>query len=129
MEKKLNNDEKNLLLKDLCARLPYKPQVEIIKDGTSITDKLTTATIKYLEGGCWDVKPYLLPLSSMTDEQKEIYCQLQQKVIYNSKGVVTEDVMNYINWCYENHLDVNDLIPKGLAIDATNLNIYLYESK
>lgn len=115
---------KELLLKDLCARLPYKPQVEIIKDGTSITDKLTTATIKYLEGGYWDVKPYLYPLSSMTEEQKEIYCQLQQKVIYNSKGVVTKDVMNYVNWCYENHLDVNDLIPKGLALDATNLNIY-----
>ena len=64
-----------------------------------------------------DVKPYLFPLSSMTDEEKEEYCQLQQKV-------VNEDVTKYINYCYKNHFDVNNLIPIGLAIDATNLNIY-----
>ena len=57
-------------------------------------------------------------------EQKEKYCQLQDMVIYNSKGLVTKDVMEYVNWCYENHLDINDLIPKGLALDATGLNIY-----
>ena len=67
--------------------------------------------------------PYLFPLSSMTDEQKEEYCSLQQKVIYN-KGLVNSDVMEYVNWCYKNHIDINNLIPMGLAIDATKLNIY-----
>lgn len=71
-----------------------------------------------------EVKPYLFPLSSMTDEQKEEYCQLQQKIIYNSKGIINEDITEYINWCYQKHLDINDLIPKELAIDATGLNIY-----
>ena len=70
------------------------------------------------------IKLYLFPLSSMTEEEKEEYCQLQQRVIYNSKGVVNEDVTKYINWCYEKHLDINNLIPMGLAIDATGLNIY-----
>ena len=60
----------------------------------------------------------------MTDEQMEEYCQLQQKIIYNSKGPVNKDIIEYINWCYKNHLDINDLIPMGLAIDATGLNIY-----
>ena len=71
-----------------------------------------------------DFKPYLFPLSSMTDAEKEKYCQLQQRVIYNSKGPVNEDVTKYINWCYKKHFDINNLIPKGLAIDATGLNIY-----
>ena len=120
----MKQEEKDLLIKDLCARFPYKPQVEIIKDGISITDKLTTATIKYLEGGYWEVKPYLFSLLYLTEEQAIKYCELQQRVIYNNDGVINEDVINYVNWCYENHLDINNLIPKGLAIDCTNLNIY-----
>ena len=71
-----------------------------------------------------EYKPYLFPLSSMTEEEKEEYCQLQQRIIYNSKGVVNEDVAKYINWCYKKHLDINNLISMGLAIDATELNIY-----
>ena len=63
-------------------------------------------------------------MSSMTDAEKEEYCQLQQRVIYNSKGPVNEDVTKYINWCYKKHLDINNLIPIGLAIDATGLDIY-----
>ena len=70
------------------------------------------------------VKPYLFPLSSITEAQKEEYCSLQQKVIYNNKGLVNSDTMEYVNWCYKNHIDINNLIPRGLAINATNLNIY-----
>jgi hypothetical protein len=77
---------------------------------------------KYVE--IEEVRPYLFPISSMTEEQKEEYCQLQQKIIYNSKGIVNVDVMNYTIWCYKNHIDINGLIPMGLAMDATNKNIY-----
>ena len=133
----MTQEDKDLLLKDICARLPYgvkclyfDPEV-----GTDWVDRIEYIYPFDLEVGVdqWimeidAIKPYLLPLSSMTEAQKDIYCQLQQKVIYNSKGVVTEDVMNYVNWCYENHLDINDLIPKGLALDATNLNIYENQS-
>ena len=59
-----------------------------------------------------------------TEEQKEEYCSLQQKVIYNNKGLVNSDVMEYVNWCYKNHIDINNLIPMGLSIDATKLSIY-----
>lgn len=130
---------KNLVIKDITARLSYNVKCKILE--TNETKIL--ASINYdRENTLFDFwgddrkiqyeyqlylsefKPYLFPLSSMTEKQKEIYCQLQQKVIYNSKGVVNKDVMEYVNWCYENHLDVNDLIPKGLAINATGLNIY-----
>lgn len=135
----MKQKEKELLIKDLCARLPYGVKAlycDYIKKkdvfGTIeviYIDKYDDITdcdvgIIYWKLGLSEIKPCLFPLSSMTEEQKDIYCQLQQKVIYNSKGFVTEDVINYINWCYKNHLDINDLIPKGLAIDATGLNIY-----
>lgn len=128
-------EEKQLLLRDLCGRLPYGVKFECNKKVYTakgldliVTDEgdweyaVTAKGIDPIEIGF--IKPYLYPFSSMSEEQKETYCQLQQKVIYNSKRLVTEDVMNFINWCYENHLDVNDLIPNGLAIDATGKNIY-----
>lgn len=120
-------EEIELLLKDICARLPYKPQVEIIKDGTSITDKLTTATIKYLEYGYWEVKPYLYPLSSMTKEQskelEEIDPEFYSLICSNGEIYVSMDVRGY-DWLNRNHFDYRGLIPMGLAIDCTNLNIY-----
>lgn len=128
----MTQEEKDLLIKDLCARLPYHTRVKLwLKDGTTEEGALD------LEHNYGDVlrdtfyydkivkiKPYLFPLSSMTEEEKEEYCQLQQRVIYNSKGVINEDVTKYINWCYKKHLDINNLIPMELAIDATGLNIY-----
>ena len=123
----MDTKNKELLLKDLCARLPYGVIVETTKGKGHVCD--INLTIFGYEFGVNvnptirdnfsinDVKPYLFPLSSMTDEEKEEYCQLQQKV-------VNEDVTKYINYCYKNHFDVNNLIPIGLAIDATNLNIY-----
>ena len=136
--------EKELLLRDLCARLPYGVKIQF-KTNSVIENKykfiynvdgeyeyinigksnLTLDIIKMLSNNCIDeIKPYLFPMSSMTDAEKEEYCQLQQRVIYNSKGVINEDVTKYINWCYKKHLDINNLIPMELAIDATNLNIY-----
>lgn len=130
-----------LLLKDLCARLPYKPIVQIDDcgiwnlrgidhdDSAKLRDRVIVWYGKNYPSSVnsfpiIDCKPCLFPLSSMTDDKKEEYCQLQQRIIYNSKGVVNEDITKYINWCYKNHFDINNLIPMGLAIDATGLNIY-----
>ena len=124
----MTQEQKDLLLKDLCARLPYEVKVSVndkveIVDGISVLDNV-------IDYGSWlsseveEVKPYLFPLESMTEEQKEEYCNLQQKIIYNSKGLINSDIMEYVNWCYKNHIDINNLISLGLAIDATNLNIY-----
>jgi hypothetical protein len=125
-------ENKELLLKDLSARLPYKVKASYYgaEEEREIWDEIEGITLDgYVDIGQYSlpiesVKPYLFPFSSLTEEQKEEYCQLQQKIIYNSKGVVNEDITEYINWCYKKHLDINGLIPKGLAIDATGLNIY-----
>ena len=135
----MTQENKELVLKDLCARLPDKVIVDYaynafdVRKGNYVKHGSKCILNCYLldvfisprqnEKGEY-IKPYLFPLSSMTNEEKEEYCQLQQRIIYNSKGTVNEDVTKYINWCYKKHLDINNLIPMGLAIDATGLNIY-----
>ena len=130
----MTQEEKDLLLKDLCARLPY--QVVCIDTNINVVGTLSQIGMHYdmctldIDKGdsesCYipNCKPYLFPLSSMTEEQKEEYVSLQQRVIYNSQGLVNLDVMKYVDWCYKHHIDINSLIPIGLANDATGLNIY-----
>ena len=131
MEKELlNTFDKELLLKDLSSRLPYGVKVNGVfliydKDKDKILYKECVKELNYNHLRHYgNLKPYLFPLSSMTEEQKEEYVSLQQRVIYNSQGPVNLDVMKYIDWCYKHHIDINGLIPIGLAIDATGLNIY-----
>jgi hypothetical protein len=67
------------------------------------------------------IKPYLFPMSSMTDEQKKEYALVMSgnNLSYSHLlGMSAED------WLNKNHFDYRGLIDKGLAIDATNLNIY-----
>ena len=129
----MTQEGKDLLFRDLCARIPYNVKCYNSKYRPDLAEEIICITVNYnhpcVQLGTYlykleQVKPYLFPLLSMTEEEKEEYCQLQQRVIYNSKGVINEDVTKYINWCYKKHLDINNLIPMGLAIDATGLNIY-----
>ena len=117
-------EEKKLLLKDLCCRLPYEVKIHVGKTQRIEVFEDINLCIGSINNTYADVKPYLFPLSSLTEEQKEEYVGLQQRVIYNSKGLINSDVMEYVNWCYKNHIDINNLIPMGLALDATGLNIY-----
>ena len=133
----MTQEDKSLLLKDLCARLPYG--VKMIDTEPYSAEHNPILTLSYISEdnciGCragkgfmatslGSIKPYLFPLSSMTEEQKEEYVELQQRVIYNGQSLVNLDVMKYVDWCYKNHIDINSLIPMSLAIDATGLNIY-----
>lgn len=121
-------ENKELLLKDLCARLPYG--VKVLVDNKHWCDfdghapsKITfdnSYRLVFLGTELGYVKPYLFPLSSMTEEQKE-----EQEAHFTCiKHDMSFSICRYMEWCYKNHLDVNGLIPKGLAIDATGLNIY-----
>ena len=117
-------EEKELLLKDLCARLPYKIAVEDEYGDTLYLDYKDVHFEHYvnniLEG---NIKPYLFPLSSMTEEQK--------KELSSFDPFKTDEVKTLGDWAIrlvefynKHHLDYHGLIEKGLAIDATGLNIY-----
>lgn len=117
------NNDKELLLKDLCARLPYgvKLQFNHIITSPAILKGINKDFIECDIAACEleDVKPYLFPLSSITEEQeKELnnYLTTDKKIMMGS--------VKEIDWLYKHHFDVHNLIHYGLAIDATNLNIY-----
>lgn len=123
----MTQEEKQLLLKDLCARLPYWVKINIRNDYTlSMEDMelnpyhLTTASYDVEYRG---LRPYLRPMSSMTEEEKEEYCDLQDKFLYSSQYPVT-DAYELFDWLNAHHFDFRNLIEKGLAIDCTGLNIY-----
>ena len=82
-----------------------------------------------------DCKPYLFPLSSMTDEQENEWDNLHLNPLgevlegkFNGKEehmqLLSKSMADPIQWCCKNHFDCRGLIPMGLAIDATGKNIY-----
>ena len=142
MEKELLNSGNELLLKDLCARLPYGVKCIVKSDGyvgviSSIESQYGVVTFDdgRQEEIC-DIKPCLYPLSSMTKEQKREYHQSTSKDIDILQDVILERIngkdntnkhaiaYNGIDWLNTHHFDYRGLIEKGLAIDATGLNIY-----
>ena len=127
----MEKDLKDILLKDLCARLPYGVKVESVfinpdtKEHKSCGIEVFNATsLLMIRDGLGEFKPYLFPISSMSEEKIE---ELLDIVIptNNGSGVIEEsNIGKYMDWCYKNHFDYIGLIEKGLAIDATGLNIY-----
>ena len=123
----MKQEDKELLLKDLCARLPYNVicQVEFKENGKYNSKVMLLSGIftdeAYFttkDGSIYsnEYKPYLFPLSSMTEEQKK-------KWFYklSSDYNITYDT---VDWCNKNHFDYRGLIDKSLALDANGLNIY-----
>ena len=128
----MTQEEKQLLLKDLCGRLQYyKLQVQyndkdwlVIGYAHERIELLSNSTIL---GPCpliKDVKPYLRPMSNMTEKEKKVLNGL----IYNKEGVRTSstpvwainesDIGGYVDFCNSHFLDWRGLIPMGLALEA-----------
>ena len=118
----MKQEDKELLLKDLCSRLQYGVKMNHIADNEVSPITLIGINEDYiiLRGGGYSYvpvehyKPYLFPLSSITEEQ---IAQLEFWAFMKEYHKIT-------NFYYENHIDFRGLIEKGLAIDCTNLNIY-----
>ena len=141
----MTEEDKELLFRDLCARVPYGVKVQYMNnifviDYVSSYEEVKLDIPDNWTVGVSEVKPYLFPFSSITDEQKS---ELNKKftvqfsgnnvysIHYHSEGywdtdleLDLQDWLWFINWCYKNHFDIYGLIPMGLALDATGLNVY-----
>ena len=155
----MKREDQELLLKDLCARLPYGVKCLVnytfCNETTDYKDveasnvdtiiMINQQTESYFFEGLseWfdvdEFKPYLFPLSSMTEEQKKEFIQYAEYDVEESLcgrhyeyylsdyvGTPEKPLCNYnaIDWCNKNHIDYRGWIEKGEAIDATGLNIY-----
>jgi hypothetical protein len=153
----MTQEEKDLVLKDICSRLPYNVKAYVkhwssleqkyyegVYDVKSAFPSLNEIHVQSKSGsvdvtlGYYDheFKPYLFPLSSMTEEQKR---ELKDLISQQTKILIEQlknddcgiDCGKYhfhslleLEWCIKNHFDYRGLIPKGLALDATGLGIY-----
>lgn len=142
----MTQEQKNLLLKDLCGRLNTNLVCSIYRVddyGVGYRDEILHG---YCKGDIWyefyfdedcgicidnvsKIKPYLFPLESMTEEQKEVYrkvCELDTEILskHPMDGSPFPALYNSQDWLDVNHFDYRGLIPMGLANDATGLNIY-----
>lgn len=146
----MTQEQKDLLIKDLCARLDTNLVCSIYRtddEGVGYRDEILQG---YCKGDIWyefyfredcsifidnvsKIKPYLLPLSSMTIEEKRkspfeesmIDAWIDGSIyLFEDEELTVDEIFEMFDWFNKNHYDYRGLIKKGLAIDATNLNIY-----
>lgn len=111
-------EDKQLLLKDLCARLPYNVIVHLEYDeNTSVTREMGLGSLHDIMFDSAEGKPYLRPMSSITEEEKKEY----NKVMFQSERY-ENDYAADIDWLNARHFDYRGLIKKGLAIEVTEKN-------
>ena len=142
----MTQEEKQLLLKDLCARLPYKVKVEAVPyvgpqilcsiDPIRKEFRLDFGEYRNIFATNWVgeeysiVKPYLHPMSSMTEEEKEelkqehvkdekLYAECLTKAANGDNSMRGKVIPHFAaDWCNKNHFDYHGLIEKGLALEA-----------
>jgi hypothetical protein len=134
----MTQEEKQLLFQDLCGRLPYMVIVYINdywnKDYPRHNEVLTTHSLSQYEKDFerWNIKPYLRPLSSMTEEEKKtLWEELDKDMEILDENIDAQIINVYKGRCYrgnpvyheidflnKKHFDWRGLIPMGLAIEA-----------
>lgn len=131
----MTQENKELLLKDLCARLPYEVRLHISSDlvdkddallGISLIEGLTPyithdKIIAVHSGYSYslkEVKPYLRPLSSMTEEEAMEYANCGNIIANSPQNNYLIPNPNCVDWLNAHHFDYRGLIEKGLALEA-----------
>lgn len=138
----MTQEEKDLLLRDLCARLPWGVKVQYDNKIYSIdyvSSKYEEVKLDILDNytvGLSDIKPYLRPMESMTEQEKkefEDFCVIDEDAWMNKgiKGYINQSIImsNGIDWLNMYHFDYNrkydkkdrkwkSMIEMGLALEA-----------
>ena len=132
-------EEKDLLLRDLCERLPYGVKAKVLVEDILRYDYSSEEGgfingIENINNGLFviqcredsyvlsydEFKPYLRPMSSMTDSEAIEW----HKTTFGQRWITEDNIERCIDWLNAHHFDFRGLIEKGLALDATGLNIY-----
>lgn len=122
----MTQEDKQLLLKDICARLPYGVIIEGLSGPVKLSDYYSRIDITKARL----YKPYLRPMSSMTEEERREAISLGiswaisgNKKIFDGFGNVGADIqIKGLDWLNAHHFDYRGLIEKGLAIEVTKEN-------
>lgn len=137
----MTQEDKRLLLKDLCNRIMYGVKCAVYENTdvhtlsgvlpNKVYNELYFEELDWKEcNGFADIqycKPYLFPLSNMTKEQRyELHDLIHNLNVLAINGEIGDWIVSSseIDWYNKNHFDYKGLIEKGLALDATGLNIY-----
>ena len=135
----MTQEDKELLLKDLCARLPYGVKAKVLDEDILRYDYSSEEGgfingIENINNGLFviqcredsyvlsydEFKPYLRPMSSMTDSEAIEW----HKTTFGQRWITEDNIERCIDWLNAHHFDFRGLIEKGLALDATGKNIY-----
>ena len=109
----MKQEDKELLLKDLSARLPYGVKIRSFMADVKLN---YDNYLGYIKLNCF--RPYLRPMSSMTEEENKEFQEIKLSYYFD------EDSYILLDWLNSHHFDFRNLIERGLAIDCTGLNIY-----
>ena len=119
----MTQEEKQLLLKDLSARLPYGVMIqipELFYPQRKVTEKLVSINDlwHFNDDGTYieNVKPYLRPMSSMTEAENTEYRHIVPGIEWEHG--IHFPTTNKIDWLNAHHFDYRGLIEKGLALEA-----------
>ena len=142
----MTQEQKQILLEDLCARLPYGVKLRYVEDlvikEESHIITLNNIYLEHILNGDADIKPYLRPISSMTEEEREELFQIWKLGKENGSESVTkllkeifykainenyilklatsfENWIDVMAWFNKKHFDYRGLIEKELAVKAT----------
>lgn len=116
----MTQEEKNLLLKDLCGRLSYGVKYQTYLGDIFTLKDITlsrTTTKYYIDDNAFSlsqIKPYLRPMSSMTEEEKEEYQYITERWMYDASYSISDS----IDWLNAHHFDYRGLIEKWLGLEA-----------
>ena len=123
----MKQEDKELLLKDLSARLPYEVYAETVNElGETHINRISPENINLVFSGWFkECKPYLRPMSSMTEEEKKELQEIAVALSYNKDDIIIGTQINsfrqldgVLDLFNSHHLDWRGLIEKGLALEA-----------
>lgn len=119
----MTQEDRKLLLKDLCARLPYGVKVHIQKiDDNKVIDNedfgYMWLGMVLFDNPYHEIKPYLRPMSSMTDDEVLEYLGMLNDI--DKSGLMNQNfITKVVDWLDKKMFDHRGLLPKGLALEAT----------